>query len=286
MNPTVRLSMENYSIHYHIIWCCTDLQPWLKLGCSLTSKTTFVKSHAGKETTKFTVLVRNRLFGVISPFLYCLKSLHQCTAAAYDEGEFSEHWVIFMLRVSNQHAELKHTVLKIRENALPSSPWGHRRVTSTALLFLLLLLPISALETQVWLPRRERDPTAPPPPTRSFVSPTAAEPFSYYYCYYYFWGFGNKLIKSPTRCDSEWLRCCCCSHGNRPRSGDLAGPEITVTPNQARAARAAACHPAVGIQRIAIFHGAPVHICIPSPGFPSPCPPSHPFLAGSAPAVS
>lgn len=71
-----------------------------------------------------------------------------------------------------------------------------------------------------------------------------------------------------------------------PRSGDLAGPKITVTPNQARAARAAACHPAVGIQRIAIFHGAPVHICIPSPGFPSPCPPSHPFLAGSAPAVS
>ena len=38
-----------------------------------------------------------------------------------------------------------------------------------------------------------------------------------------------------------------------PRSGDLAGPEITVTPNQARAARAAACRPAVGIQRIAIF---------------------------------
>lgn len=122
MNPTVRLSMENYSIHYHIIWCCTDLQPWLKLGCSLTSKTTFVKSHAGKETTKFMVLVRNRLFGAISPFLYCLKSLHQCTAAAYDEGEFSEHWVIFMLRLSNQHAELKHTVLKIKRKCPPFQP--------------------------------------------------------------------------------------------------------------------------------------------------------------------
>lgn len=50
-----------------------------------------VKSHTTKETTKFVVLERNRLFSAISSFLYGLKSLHQLTAAAYDEGEFAEH---------------------------------------------------------------------------------------------------------------------------------------------------------------------------------------------------
>ena len=85
--------MDNDSVHiisYHTV--CTDLQPWLKLGRSLRSKMTFaVKSHTAKETTQFMVLVRNRLFGAISPFLYGLQSLHQLAAAADDEGEFSAH---------------------------------------------------------------------------------------------------------------------------------------------------------------------------------------------------
>lgn len=82
--------MENHSTY--CITVLHSLTAQLKLGCSWRSKmTSVVKSHTAKETTQFMVLVRNRLIGAVSPFLYGLKSRHQLSTAASDEGESAEH---------------------------------------------------------------------------------------------------------------------------------------------------------------------------------------------------
>lgn len=88
--PMIRLSIENHSTYCMMV--LHSLTAQLKLGCSLRNKmTSGVKSHTAKETTQFVVLVRNRLVGAVSPFLYGLKSHHQLNTAASDEGECAEH---------------------------------------------------------------------------------------------------------------------------------------------------------------------------------------------------
>lgn len=84
------------------------------------------------------------------------------------------------------------------------------------------------------------------------------------------------------RYDSEWLRCCCCSHGNRP---SLRGPRWPHNYRHPQSSAGSPCRRVLsGGRRTKDRHfpllfagGAPVHICTASPGFP-PVPSPFPSL--------